>query len=294
MEKFKNVSEEDSLKTTPQVEYNPKKLIGFRKFILSENDQKYFDKEYQYMLIKNKYTVNDLLNPNKKVPSSKDVVIEGLKNESTIWNMLDSTIKDRIDSENFRIIASVMSEADIDTIYCEDLKAGIENLLVWEHNFKINYELLNVGLGKYNNINSIGKVTIVFEDELNEMKTKKFKNDFLCKEYQSIRKRYNVRYSSELDEEALKMLGNSSKFLDYFDERTIDEISTDRRFYIRVKVSFTLYDSIIIENQLRGLADLLFYERFVHDKCVNWSTNKYNYFLETEFKIDEIQICFEY
>ncbi|MDD3033662.1 MAG: hypothetical protein PHT25_03605 [Bacteroidales bacterium] len=218
------------------------------------------------------------------------------RENSKILNLLAEETIVKMENTNYRIVVNISTNDFQTFLVYKDLPKGIDNLLTWEYEIAEKYRIdKGSSFTLRNNKNGtdevikcdniIIKATVVFEDEVLQQRSQQYISNFLKKEF------------AASYEETKDMLMNSSEFLKYLDNYSLEEINAGSEYYIFANVSFKsayVDDTIKMSHSMRGLGALLYFERYLFEKCCDWASNSfYDFGQPVEFKYDSVEICFE-
>ena len=240
----------------------------------------------------------------------KDLTPLVLRENSNILVHLDEETISKMENGNYRIVINISTYDFQSFLIYKDLQKGIDNLLRWEWAITKEYEIdkgssfrhINKGYDGNDVIKCdriITKVTIISEEETLKQRSQEYIYNFVNKYFQNITlaNEMPINYNRELYTDSLKLLADSSEFLKYIDEDAFEDILAGRRFFIFANVSFKselVDDTITMSHSMRGLGDLLSFERYLFKKCCDWASNSfYDFDQPVEFKYDSVEICFE-
>lgn len=248
------------------------------------------------------YFINEILCKKDSLPSVT-------REKSNILNHFDEETIAKMAITNYRIVMN-LSTNDFQTyLIYKDLPKGIDNLLTWEYEITVKYKI-DKGSRFTPRENEIGtdevikcdtiitKATVIFEDEVLKQRSPQYISDFLSTDYKKILELdYGPAISFQKAIAAFDLWEHSSEFLKYLDDDALEEITIGHRFFIFANVSFKskfIDDTITMSHSMRGLGDLLCFERYLFKKCCDWATNSfYDFDQPVEFKYDTIEIAFE-
>lgn len=239
----------------------------------------------------------------------KDLLPSVPRENSNILNLLDEETIAKMENTNYRIVINI-STFDFQTyLIYKDLPKGIDNLLTWEYEITGEYKI-DKGSSFTPRKNEMGidevikcdriitKATVVVEDEILKQRSSQYISDFLSTDYNKIFEHDCWPATSfQNTMAAFYLWGHSSEFIKYLDDEALEEITIGRRFFIFANVSFKselVDDTITMSHSMRGLGDLLSFERYLFKKCCDWASNSfYDFDQPVEFKYDSVEICFE-
>ena len=276
-------------------------VTEFKSYLLPTEIGERLECEYSRLVCCQKCSFEDSLKQEYSIPSNLEYIISSLKKHSIILGYIDDDTLEKMERVNYRMIISSMNDNNIDNLFFNDLKAGIENLLYWECHFITGVEILKSSIDENLKVDITGdilrKVTIIFEDELKIMLSKENQLTFSSLGYNNDKNREWC--CEEKDNDVDKLLACSSELLSYLAVDTISNILTPHKFRITAFIRFLGGETMKIDNYVNGFSNLLMFERYLKRQCFDWCYTHNQNFSQCDentyipFQYDKIEFAFE-
>lgn len=177
------------------------------------------------------------LKPKNRIIDEREYIISELKEKSSLNYYVEYNKQEKVESENYLCVFFLSGRFETNKLVFKHLAKGIENLLLWEYECIKKYSTEKHAYQQYR----IEYVSVIFEKEMKDSSI----DEKILMLQSSLKHPKNLKLESSsendkyikpsvVNDSTFELIQNSSLFLNYLDDYTIDSI---RKYLCNIKIA---------------------------------------------------------